>query len=269
MSESTFAKYKDLAWPYKFTCTLHLYSIAGGVPSDPTVAEAWIRSKVQGPDDMLKRMAEEAIAARFPEGFPPGPAGDAGRKEAEEQAIRDLNRLKHLNGFKRDANGLYIEGRQVKAALKEGASIAAAAGKLALQKWGYTNKYIQGFVAEHIVVPDEIIYLGRDEPDVIVQSFPENKRIGQRGIQLTEVCRDVDITFTVKSDWGFTQKEWAMIWLTGAEEGLGACRSQGYGRYSDDIEFAVLGLPFAPDEKSNSGAARGKAARKDEGSQDG
>lgn len=221
MTESPFAKYEEEAWPWKWRCTLHLYSIAGGVPSDPAVAEAWIRSKVQGPDEQLKRMAAEAVAAR---GI------------TEEAAIEELNRLKHLNGFKRDADGgLFIEGRQVKAALKEGASVAAAAGKLALQKWGKTNKYIHGFVAEHMHVPDEIIYLGRDEPDEIAQSFPENKRIGQRGIQLTEVCKNVDITFGVISDWDFTPREWAMIWLTGAEQGLGACRSQGYGRYSHDI----------------------------------
>jgi hypothetical protein len=220
MTESPFAKYEDEAWPHRNRCTLHLYSIAGGVPSDPAVAEAWIRSKVQAPEEQLKRMAAEAVAAR---GI------------TEEQAIEELNRLKHLNGFKRDSNGLYIEGRQVKAALKEGASVAAAAGKLALQKWGKTNKFIMGFVAEHIHVPDEIIYLGRDEPDEIVQSFPENKRIGQRGIQLTEVCRNVDVTFTVISDWEFSDREWAMIWLTGAEQGLGACRSQGFGRYSHEI----------------------------------
>lgn len=215
--KSPFEAYEWEAWPHQFRASLHLHSVAGGCPSDPNTAEAWIRSKVQAKEDRIQQMIAETMAARG---------------VSLEEATTEVNRLKHLNGFKKDENGLYVEGRQVKAAIKEAASVAAASGKLPLQKWGKTNKYIHSFVAEHIMVPETRIYLGRDVPDGVAQSFPENKRIGQRGIQMTEFCEGVDIAFRVISDWDFAEKDWAMLWLTGAEQGLGACRSQGYGRYT-------------------------------------
>jgi hypothetical protein len=214
---SPFAQWEELAWPYKFRCTLRLNSVAGGCPSDPATAEGWIRSKIQGKEERIQQMIAEAIAER---GLSP------------DEAAEEVNRRKHLNGFKRDEmGGLFIEGRHVKAALKEAASVAAASGKVKLQKWGHTNKYILGFMAEHVFVTTDRIYLGRDEADNVAQSFPENKKIGQRGIQLTEYCENVDISFEVVADWEFTEKDWAMFWLTGEMEGLGACRSQGFGRY--------------------------------------
>jgi hypothetical protein len=35
----------------------------------------------------------------------------------------------------------------------------------------------------------------------------------------------------VITDHDFTPKEWAAIWTAGEQNGLGASRSQGYGRY--------------------------------------
>lgn len=249
MGKSPFADYEDEAWPWRFDVTLHLYSIAGGVPSDPDVAEAWIRKNVVGASESR---IQELVATTMAE-----------RGVTEQEAIEQVNRLKHLNGFKRGQDGLYIEGRQVKAAIREAASIAAASGKLALTKWGWTGKYIQSWVAEHIMVDDDVIWLGKDEPDEVAQSFPENKRIGQRGIQLTEVVRDANVTFRVKTDWGFTKREWGMIFLTGGEEGLGSCRSQGYGRYMlPEDGFVVRGRALPDDSKGNTVAPKKPAADK-------
>ena len=58
------------------------------------------------------------------------------REVDKEEAAELVDTLRHLNGFKRDENGLYIEGRQAKAMLKEAAMIAANAGKLPAGKWG-------------------------------------------------------------------------------------------------------------------------------------
>ena len=33
------------------------------------------------------------------------------------------------------------------------------------------------------------------------------------------------------SDRDFAAEEWALLWLTGEQQGIGATRSQGYGRY--------------------------------------
>lgn len=211
-----FGEWERKAWPHQFRCGLHLFSIAGGTPSDPDTAEAWIRSKVEDKEQRVRQLIAETMVEK---------------QMTLEQATDSVNKLRHLNGFRRDENGLFIKGYHVKAAIKEAASVAAGSGKVDLRGWGVTKKFLNSFVAEHIMVPDEKIYLGREEPDDVSQSFPENKRIGQRGIQMTEFCNDVDISFRVISDWDFTDENWAMIWLTGQEQGLGACRSQGFGRY--------------------------------------
>lgn len=215
---STFAKYTDEAWPYRFHGTITARNLAGGTPTDPKVAEGWLRTKlVDNRDDLIRDMVSEVMVER-------GVSAD----EAAE--IVDMN--KHLNGFKKHPDkGLYIEGRQLKAAIKEAASVAAAAGKIPMQKWGKTNKYIFGFVAEHIQVVDELLYLGVDQPSRIIQSFPKNSRTGKTGIQYTEVIDEATFDFTVISDHKFADKDWAMLWLTGEQQGIGATRSQGYGRY--------------------------------------
>ena len=46
-----------------------------------------------------------------------------------------------------------------------------------------------------------------------------------------EYATDVKLTFTVATDVKFTEEMWALLWLTGQEQGIGASRSQGYGRY--------------------------------------
>ena len=222
MPESVFAKFIPSVWPFKFDGTLFVGSIAGGTPSDPNVAEGWIKSKTAAKHDLIREMAMQIVVERGVE---------------LDDAIKELDRLKHLNGFKRDPQlGLYIEGRQLKAAIKEAASVARAAGKVS-ERWGKTNKGIQGFVAEHIQVVEERLYLHTEAGEVIgeahevIQSFPKNARTGQTGIQYTEVCHNVAINFTVISDWEFSDKEWAMLWGTGEMQGVGATRSQGMGRY--------------------------------------
>jgi hypothetical protein len=61
------------------------------------------------------------------------------------------------------------------------------------------------------------------------QSPPQRPR--QTGIQYTEAVHNAVVEFTIATDWPFTEKEWAAIWLTGGNQGIGASRSQGYGRY--------------------------------------
>lgn len=138
----------------------------------------------------------------------------------------------HLVGFSRDSErGYYIHGYHVKAMIKEAASIARAVGKLPA-KWGLTNKGIYGFVAEHIMVPEDHIYFGvTDLTDEPVQTFPENKRLGLRGIQYSEWIPDAKVDFTVIADHDFKEHEWAMLWLTAEQQGLGSMRSQGFGRF--------------------------------------
>ncbi len=131
--------------------------------------------------------------------------------------------------FKRDNKGLYIEGRQLKSALKEATSIAAAAGKINLRGWGATRKFITSYLPEHVFVAEERLYVGREQPDGVRRQFVHS-RFGS-SISHSEYVTDVDIDFTVVTDHNFSDDDWAMIWLSGEKNGLGAARSMGYGTY--------------------------------------
>lgn len=211
---SVFAAYAKQAWPYQFTGELHIGTIAGGVPSDEHVAEGWLRSKLADRDDLIR----EAVATTMAE-----------RGITAEEAAREVDMLKHLNGFKRDSAGLYIEGRQLKAAIKEAVSVAVAAGKIRQRGWGKTNKGALSFVAEHVQVMEDRLPLGIAEPTGIMQRFIHSFR--GTGIQYEEYAENVKVGFTIGCDYDFTDEEWAMIWLTGEQQGIGASRSQGFGRY--------------------------------------
>lgn len=212
---SVFARHIPQAWPYRYAGRLHIAALAGGTPSDPKVAEGWLKTKLGDKDDLIREAVAEIMVERGLD---------------EEAATKEVERRKHLNGFRRDSGGLYIEGRQLKAGIKEAASVARAVGKLP-DRWGLTKKGIVNFTAEHIQVVEDRLHLGIDEATRVLQSFPKNARTGQTGIQYTEIAEDVEVDFTVISDHEFSDREWAMLWLTAEQQGIGASRSQGFGRY--------------------------------------
>lgn len=212
---SVFEKYRNDSYPYRFTGTLHVGRIAGGTPTDQKVAEGWLKTKLGADKDAL---VQEMVAQTMVE-----------RGVSAEEAVKIANEMKNLNGFKRDENGLYIEGRQLKAALKEAASVAVAAGKLNGRGWGKTNKGLLSYLAEHVFVVEDRLHLGVTEASGIAQRFVSTWR--GTGIQYEEYVDDAKVNFTVIADHDFTDKEWATIWLTGEQQGIGASRSQGYGRY--------------------------------------
>ena len=51
------------------------------------------------------------------------------------------------------------------------------------------------------------------------------------GIQYEHYLDDVRFDFTVKTDQNMSEEEWAMLWTTSQEQGVGAARSQGNGRF--------------------------------------
>jgi hypothetical protein len=224
---SVFAQYEDQAWPHRFAGTIHIGRIAGGTPNNANVAEGWLRKKLGADQDELIR---EAVAEVMVE-----------RGVTADEAADEVGKRMNLNGFKRHnaerddehygprGSELYIEGRQLKAAIKEAASCAASVGKLPLRSWGLTRKGLLSFVAEHIFVVENRLYLGVTEPSGVTQRFVSTFR--GTGIHYEEYVDDVDITFTVESDYDFPEEQWALLWLTGQNQGVGASRSQGYGRY--------------------------------------
>lgn len=81
----------------------------------------------------------------------------------------------------------------------------------------------------YVVVPESRIYLMHDEPTGIQQRFIHTWR--GSGIQYEEYVDDAILTFTVVTDWPFAHEQWSVIWNTGEKQGIGASRSQGFGRY--------------------------------------
>ncbi len=221
-----FEKYVPSTWKFQYKAVLQFVDIAGGIPSDPKVAEGWIKSKSKDPNKEDRIRAE--VTKLMEE-----------RKLSEDEAAAELNALKNCNGFRRYGTDgqLYFEGRQAKAALKEAVSVAVAAGNLEARKWGTTNKGAISFAAEHIqVLTEQILLTHLDgspvlKPTKVLQTFPVNPITKQTGIQYTEVCEDVLAELVVTTDSEYDEEKWAKIWLTGGLQGMGASRSQDHGRY--------------------------------------
>lgn len=232
-AQRVFSRYDQESYEYRFQVTLDVGVLVGGVPSDPKVAEGWLRSKLQESDDRIREMVAEVMVER---------------EVDAETAAKIVNEMKNLNGFKRTPDGvLFIEGRQVKAALKEAASIAVSAGKVQMIGWGSTRKWLTKFLPEHVFVieetipvfqrfplddgsEDEFSYVPVTAATGINQQFVHTHR--GSSIQYQEFIRDAVVKFTVITDHNFTTKDWGMIWTTGERNGLGASRSQGYGTYA-------------------------------------
>jgi hypothetical protein len=194
---SVFAKYRETAYPYRFATQIVVGTIAGGTPTDPYVAEAWLKKKLGlvSSDDLIRESVAEVMVERG---------------VGAEDAVKEVNEQRNLNGFKRDDRGLYIEGRHVKAMLKEAASVAVSVNKISARGWGSTNKGLRAFFAEHVFVApeDEVyLYLADDEgnlahvtqPTGVMQRFVSTFR--GTGIQYEEYVKKAVIPFTVRSKW--------------------------------------------------------------------
>lgn len=222
-----FSKFANDAWPYWYAGELRVGILAGGIPQDPNVVESWIKTKLR--DVRSDAEIQEVIATTMAE---------LGLNE--EEAVREASsKMVGMNGFKRDEVGLYVEGRQLKAALKEAVMVAANSGKLETAKWGNPDnaaykKQIKGWFPEHVFVVEERLYILHDgEPvqvhDGVTQKFVHTHR--GDSISYEQFVRDAEIRFTIKADYELKEQQWAMIFLTGQMQGFGASRSQEYGRY--------------------------------------
>lgn len=253
---SVFNKYLHVAYPYEYRGQIRTTTpLVGGTPSDPNVAERWIRAKFTDNDELVRQMVASAMAETGRTLTVPvagGEGGEDGTAEGEGEddissidldAATQLVRDKiSLNAFKRNppegtpthdsghpVGELFIEGRQLKAGIKEAGSICVAAGKLKARGWGKTNKGIKSFLAEHFCVPEDRLYLGTDTPTGTQQRFVHTYQ--GSGIQYEEYLVDAVLDFTVRTDYDFSEKEWAILWLTAEQQGIGSTRSQGFGRY--------------------------------------
>jgi hypothetical protein len=219
--QSVFSQWENKSYPFRFSGRLHIRNLMGGTPKDQKVAEAWLKSKL-GADrnDQIREIVAQIMAEQGVD---------------VDTATELANAHKNLNGFRQDERGLYLEGRILKAALKEAISVSVASGDIKGRGWGATNKGLLAYFAEHAFILEEKMYLHLDgkpilEPEGIAQKFVHTWR--GNGIQYEEYLTTAEVDFTLISDHPFTLKDWAFIWTKGQHQGIGASRSQGYGTYS-------------------------------------
>lgn len=198
--------------------------VMGGTPKDAKIIQAWLRSKAGVEQEEELRIATMRTLAEL--GYELRP--DATFEEMEA-ASEELAAIKNTNGFKRNEDGLYIEGRTIKAAMKESTNILYAS-----DRWGKTKKGPKAFFSEHVFVDPDEISLGVSEPSGIDLFIGHTK--GPQGPQsnLTyyEYVDRPKVTFilSVLED-AVTREQWANIWRHAEENGLAALRSQGNGRF--------------------------------------
>lgn len=196
----------------------------GGTPKDPKLIEGWLRAKAGIEDVEEVRMAVIRTLAEQGADVRPGMT-----YEEIEAAAEKIAGTKETAGFKRGEQGLYIEARQVKAALKESTNILYAG-----QRVGPTKKGARSFLAERVFVSPDQLWLSRDEPDGI--ELVVGHVTGAQGPRSTlgyhEYARGAQIGFDVlvardeiPAEW------WPDLWVHMQENGLGALRSQGYGKF--------------------------------------
>ncbi len=161
-----------------------------------------------------------------------------GRFEDLVKASKRLAGSMQTNGFKLDENGLYIESRQLKAGIKENVNVLFAG-----QRWGRTRKGPKSFTAERTFVNPDRLYLGVKEPDGIdlVIGHVKDKQGERSTVTYYEYVMQPTLEFEIiaaRQNTGekneidaIPHEDWARVWTLYEENGIGALRSQGHGRF--------------------------------------
>ena len=179
--------------------------IMGGIPKDPEIIKGWLQARG------LEELAEQTV------------------EEMGEQLVTGA-----WNGFKADEDGLYIEGRQVKAMFKEAANVM---------------RHVIGFkgpmrarLAERLVIKPDRIHLGAKEPSgYLERPIHVMTRMGPRdALKRTDYVEKPKLLFDVwlLDDGMITDEHLRQLLEYAGETGLGADRSQDEGKF-DLVEFEL------------------------------
>lgn len=211
--------------------------IVGGIPSDRSVVEGWIRSRMDLGDAAIDELVAQTVEDR----------GVLSPDEAVA-AVMGSELVPSVNGFKRDpgTGELCIEGRIVKAALKEWSNSAypgrefPGKAKIAAYKnakgeeKGPLLKGLMRYLAEAVIVDGVLVGLGVDEPTRVEERVKHvSGPAGPKSvITVVEVVERPAVTFTVRVRDNFLPVEaWARIWSVGEGIGIGADRGRSDGQF--------------------------------------
>jgi CRISPR/Cas system CSM-associated protein Csm4 (group 5 of RAMP superfamily) len=204
---------------YKIQLTIR-DKICGGMPKNPDLLKGWIAATTEHQDEVTDKQVEEA-----------------------RDALLEPTQEKSWNGFPADDKGLFIWSRSVKALFKECASML----RITTQKIGSKQILQHGFEVKGLVKSDRV-YFGKDKPDGFDEG-PIHVQTAQgprSAIKRVDYVTGVTIEFEVwvlhtnhaeKRHLG--EEELVEMLRFGQENGLGADRSQGHGKF-DVTGFEAL-----------------------------
>lgn len=215
--------------------------LVGGVPSDPKIVRAWIKQRLDLGDAELEDLIAETAKKRETVLSP---------EEALDVAMASPL-AGNVNGFKRDleTRELMIEGRTIKAALKEYANSAYPHPNGFPTRTKYFGekfkKILRSVVEEKVTVEEILIGTGVKEDEVLSEWQPgavawvedRIKHVTVQGkphsaISRVEVIERPTVSFTIKVIDDFISPEmWGRIWIHGEGIGTGSDRGRSDGKY--------------------------------------
>jgi hypothetical protein len=212
-----------------YEAELAVTTLVGGIPSNPDIVRSWLKARLELGDAELSALADQIIEQMA-----------WTRVESAEQLDELLDEVMARseakgNSFLMVGGSLVIEGRQIKAAIKEASNVLYPG----ITKWpGHPGPHIRkgltSWLVERVEVVDQYIPLGRATPDIVGQqrvkhvSGPQGKR---STINVVDICLDVKISFTVRVlDDCIPPQLWAELWSYLEMGGIGADRARGDGR---------------------------------------
>lgn len=214
----------------EYRVKLFLKDVAGGIPMHKDLIKGWIDATNKNKSDEERAKLVDATLETLPE-------------------VSEEKEAKSWVGFKRNRDGhLYIEGRCVKAMLREAANIikdlvpngGRQTGKNKGKSTGITA--LKSKVADRVFVVENRVFFTRNgdrltAPDELVERpvhvmTPQGPR---SSLKRTDVLRDVEVEFTVRrlADTAVPEPSLYACLVYAQQLGLGADRSQGHGVMKD------------------------------------
>lgn len=266
MTVGIFDREADL-WVYHKATLEFDDKIMGGVPKDTKLIEGWLRTSGHVSDNAEE--VREGIIKTLMEVGITGISDDMSYDDLVKASEKLAKEVK-TTGFKvADGIGVYIEGRQIKAAIKENVNIQYASGR-----WGRTKKGPKNFVAERVFVVEDRVALGRAQPDGVDLVIGQIK--GPQGPRSTvsyhEYVNRPTLTFHIMESkqikvgdakevpYSLTRDQWAKVWASMQANGIGAMRSQGHGQFKitgwDEVGYDDL--PVIGEDAKVTASANGR-----------